>query len=208
MAVTLGLLYPWWWVPIDGPWAPPENPRYVQMYELLPILGATVALYGVQPRMDWIDLQSPRPLAGFTTAAAGVVIATFALLPLVVLWLWRVSDFYALFLPEGMGLTEEGRLPTYSFFIAFACNIIIVLGLACFTIALIGRALGPLSAIMWFALLLVIQGHLRWQGLASVAINRKPPEPSLLGAAIAAATLTLGLYTYHRSAAGTQAVTR
>lgn len=204
VTVTMSLLYLWWWVSIDGAWAPRDDPRYVQMHELLPILGGMVALYGVQPRLDWIDLQSPRPMSSFNTVAAGVVIVTFASLPLLAIWLWHFTDVYALFLPEGIGLTEKGVLPNFSYFIAFACNIITVLGLACLTTALVGRALGPLSAIVWFALLLLSQGHLGWHILPSVTIHHSLAEPSPISAAIATAALTLGLYAYHRSAAGTR----
>lgn len=203
---TLGLLYAWWWRAFDGPWAPPDDPRYVQLFELLPIVGSIVALYGVQPRLDWIELQSPRPTRTLNTVAAGAVVVAFALLPLLTIWLWHHSDLYTLFVPEMYTYLRQGEFGTYSLFGAFACNTIIVLGLACLTTAFVGRALGPLSAIVWFALLLVAQGHLGWHALASITVHGDLPEFSLLGASLAAIALATGLYAYHRSSAGIQSV--
>lgn len=207
-ATVLALLYLWWWVPFDGPWAPAENPRYVQMYELLPILGGTVAFYGIQPRLDWIDLQSPRPLSSFDTAAAAAVIITFAALPMLTISLWHLGWPPSAFLPEGAGLTTQGELPSYSFFGAFACNIVIILALAALTVSLVGRAIGPLSAIVWFLVLLVLQGHLRWQQLASITLSEQLPTLDTFKIISAVVVLGIGLAAYHKTAAGTRSLIR
>lgn len=204
-------LYLWWPVPFDGPWAPINDPRYVQMHELLPIIGGAVALYGIQPRLDWVDLQSPRPILPFGTFAAGLVIAVFTGLPLLVRWLWSVTDLYSVFLPDGNVLADPAQLAIlapYGYFAAFGCNVVVVLSLACLTTALAGRTFGPVSSILWFAVLLIGQGHFGWQVLASVTRDAVPLELSVGDAAIAAVALIVGLCAYHRSAAGTRAFPR
>jgi len=209
VVLTTAALYLWWWLPFDGPWAPINEPRYVQMHELLPIIGGATALFGIQPRLDWVELQSPRPLAALGTLAAGLIVALFAFLPLLVRWLWSVTDLYVAFMPAGSVFTDPRLLADLAppgYFVAFGCNIVAVLALACLTTALVGRTFGPVSSILWFAALLVAQGHLGWNVLASVSGEGVPLAPSESDVAIATGALVVCLFAYYRSAAGARSV--
>ena len=205
LLVTFVLLYMFWWQVADGPWSPPNEPRYAQMMEVAPIIGGIIALYGILPKFDWIDQQSPKPIRIYDTAAALIVIVVFALLTTLVRWLWSLSDFYTRFLPMDMVIKNPAMLDEavpYAAVFAFSANVAAVLGLACLTTALIGRTLGPTSGIVWFALLLIAQGHLKLQLL--VVPGYGIPTLETGDTFLVGAILAVSLIAYYLTAAGTR----
>lgn len=200
--ITIVALYFWWWPFFDGPWAPSNDPRIVQLHEVLPMLGGAVALAALQPRVHWIDAQSPRRIAVISTVSMAVVILGFAALPMFTRLLWSLGDWYLYSIPQDSILHETRALPTYPFFAAFALNIVAVLALTCGCVAALGRIAGPFTMFLWFGLLLVAQGQANWQGLAHSKFNSLTMEPTLPDVAIAATCLVLGLGVYSLSRGG------
>lgn len=200
-------LYAVWWPAFDGPWAPFNEPRYVQVAELVPILTGIIALYGVLPRMDWIDLQSPKRIRVYDTLAAVALVCGFGILPTFARWLWSLSDLYTNFVPPNLALADPSKLAEtapYSAFLATGANIVIVLCLACLITALLGRTLGPAGGVVAFALLLVAQGFLGLPFLAGRGVGLYTlTAPDVV---FVACTAAVSMAAYHWTAAGTRPI--
>lgn len=207
LTIAIVLLYFWLHVPFTGPWSPVNDPRTVQMYELIPMAAGAIALYGIQPRLAWIDVQSPRPLRSANTLAAGCIAAVAAASAPVVRILWEYIPLYKVALPEESVLREATDLndffPTLHI-LAFSVNTIFILGLTLVSIALLGLRWGPMSWIFWFVLLLTLQGYGHVDFMASVHDYSEPQAPSLLNCSAAVLSLSLGLLAYHCSLGGAQ----
>ncbi|MFT3889610.1 MAG: hypothetical protein QM713_15815 [Arachnia sp.] len=195
-AVGVALLYPFLYVSFTGPWAPFEAPRWVALLEVVSIGGGIAGLYGIVPGLAWVERQSPRAIWARDAAAAAAVIAAFAALPVVVRWLWALSDVYRWFLPADRQdwMTPEliAETLTYDTVAAWGLNIAAVLACACLTTRVVGPLLGPASAMLWFVGLLVAQGYGRWPILtrADEAVpTLTTPDAVLLIALIAAGAL-------------------
>ncbi|MBK7820739.1 MAG: hypothetical protein IPJ61_06595 [Tessaracoccus sp.] len=198
MAFALGVavLYPFLYVSFTGPWAPFEAPRWVTLLEVASIGGGTAGLYGIAPQLAWVERQSPRAIWARDAAAAAVVMAVFAALPLAVRWLWGLSDVYRWFLPpdrqDWMTPDLVASTFTYDTLAAWGLNIAAVLALACLTTRVVGPLLGPASAALWFVGLLVAQGYGRWPILTradEAAPTFTAPDAALLATLIAAGAL-------------------
>ena len=190
------VLYPFLYVAFTGPWAPYDANRWVMLLEVVPIAGGIAGLYGIVPRLAWVERQSPRAIRARDAAASAVVIAAFSALPIFVRWLWGLSAFHAVFLPPERRLWLVGEelavTAPFGWFAAFGLNIAAVLALACLTTRIIGPLLGPASAALWFVGLLVAQGYGRWPigtRADQVAPTFTAPDAALALALIAAGAL-------------------
>ena len=190
------VLYPFLYVAFTGPWAPYDANRWVMLLEVVPIAGGIAGLYGIVPRLAWVERQSPRAIRARDAAASAVVIAAFSALPIFVRWLWGLSDFHAVFLPPERRLWLVGEEVSVTapirWFAAFGLNIAAGPALACLTTRIIGPLLGPASAALWFVGLLVAQGYGRWPigtRADQVAPTFTAPDAALALALIAAGAL-------------------
>lgn len=205
LAVAFVVLYGYWWHSIEGPWAPIGQPRYVQLAELVPIVAGIVAFYGVLPRVDWIDCQSPRCLRAYDTLGAVTVLFGCAMLPVAVRWLWARSTFYTLFLGEFSRLNnpeELSEVAPYSVFIGYGGNILLMLSLTCLSIAILGRTLGPIGGIIAFIAFITAQGY----GVVTLFPGRGASHLTLTAtdAAVLGLVVPLCLAAYYATAAGTR----
>lgn len=141
---------------------PFDSPRYVQMAELVPIVTGTIAIYAISPSLDWIDLQSPRPIRLRNAIGAGLAILAFGCLPALARFLWGLSPIYSLFIPSDLSISNPSLLAEvapYASFLAVGAKVVFVLSFACLGVAFFGRVVGPLLCFVAFAILLIAQGH-------------------------------------------------
>ncbi|MGC3952909.1 MAG: hypothetical protein QM804_01420 [Propionicimonas sp.] len=187
-----------WWGVMTGPWSPYDDLYGPSLRGFAPFLGGAVALYGVLPRADWIDLQAVVSPQGRDTVAAAAVVVTFAAIPSLVRWLFTVSDFHTWFAPENVQLNSARA------FALTGLEVAAVLGATCGMVGLVGRRFGPIAGLVCYAGLITIQGY----RLAPALIPRlgDPHSPwSYLGALL---TVVLGLTAFRLSRSGTRPVIR
>lgn len=186
-------VYLWWWVAGIWPWSPWEDEYGIFVISAVPTLAGAIALYGVLPGMDWIDLQAVTHPHGRDTLAAGVIVVAFAGIPPLVSWLFEATDLYLRFVSE----TRLPPPPTGWFWI-WGLEVGAVLGASCAMVGLLGRLLGPLTALMSLSALLTIQG----ERLAPDLIPRVNEPHSALSLGGAALTVALGLAAFRVSRSG------
>ena len=66
------MLYPFLTVAFTGPWAPHDANRWVMLFEVVSIAGGIAGLYGIVPRLAWVERQSPRAIRARDAAASAV----------------------------------------------------------------------------------------------------------------------------------------
>ena len=193
------VLYPFLYVVFAGPWAPFEEPRYVQLFEVVPIICGIAGLYGITSRLAWVEGQSPRVMSWRALLAASGVVLGAALLPVFVRRLWGLSPFYLRFLPAGRDWLTPDLLDVelpFEVFLTFGLNIAACLGLACLTTRFVGPLLGPATAMVWFLGLLVAQGYGRLPILVrvdDVLPTASPGDLALTGLIVASGVIVWAL---------------
>ncbi|MDO4717778.1 MAG: hypothetical protein Q4B08_09465 [Propionibacteriaceae bacterium] len=127
------------------------------------------------------------------------------MLPIAVRWLWARSTFYTLFLGEYSRLNnpeELSEVAPYSVFIGYGGNILLMLSLTCLSIAILGRALGPIGGIIAFIAFITAQGY----GIVTLFPGRGASHLTLTAtdAAVLGSVVPLCLAAYYATAAGTR----
>lgn len=192
--IAVVVVYTRWWLGTAGPWAPPDDPYGPSLRSLAPFLGGTLALYGVLPGVDWVDLQAVTHPQRRDTIAVGVVIAAFAGIAPLVRHLYDLSDIQTLFIPEVI------EAAPFRDFLVSGLHTAAVLGATCAAVGIFGRVFGPIAGLACYLGMLTIQGY----RLAPALIPRLPdPHPPL---AIAGALLTVvvGLACFRLTRSGTR----
>jgi hypothetical protein len=200
---ALVAVYTRWWVSSDGPWAPFEDPHYISALQFVPILAGLVAFYGILPRMDWIDAQAITGPYRRDVTAAVMLIAAFAAISPLMRVLFDLNSFYTNFVPENFRVADPTRLDEdlpFFWFVESGIVVAAVLGCTCLMVSLIGRTLGPISGLLCYAAILVIQGY----RLAPALFPRIDQLTLPITAyATAALTIVLGLAAFRLSKSGT-----
>lgn len=159
--VCLALVYMWWWVGTDGPWAPFEDAYYARLWSFGPVIAGSVAIYGILPGLDWVDLQAVTHPHRRDAVAAGVLVAAFALIPPLARWLFGLGNFYANFIPSDR-LPDPNALDDIvpaSVFWLVAVEVATVLGATLLLTAAVGRLIGPLTGPVCHLALLTVMGY-------------------------------------------------
>lgn len=184
------------WPGMIGPWAP-ENDQYAaSLWTFVPFATGAMALWGILPRTDWIDLQAVTHPHRRDTIAATVVIAAFAGTQALVGWLYNLDDRFTWFVPEALVVFPV------EIYLLGALQTAALLGAVCGMVGLLGRTLGPIGGFACYVGLLTIQGY----RLAPALIPRLGDERSPASFAGALLTVVLGLTAFRLSRSGTRPV--
>ncbi|MEA5053611.1 MAG: hypothetical protein VB093_09240 [Propionicimonas sp.] len=194
----MALVYLRWWLGTAGPWAPPDDEYGPSLRSFAPFVGGLVAIYGVLPAMDWIDLQAVTHPQRRDTLAVGVVLVAFAGVAPLVRWFYEVSDLHRLFIPEVIQLA-----PARDFLVS-GLHTAAVLGASCAMVALLGRRLGPAAGLVCYLGMLTVQGYRLAPGL----IPRLGDPQSVVSVIAALLTALLGLVAFRLSRSGARPLIR
>lgn len=198
--LAVAVVYVWWWVRADWPWTPDDDRYSTVIVGIIPALTGALALYGVLPGQDWVDLQAVTHPQRRDTLAAGLIIVAFAALPPLVRWLFTLNTFYLRFVPGDIlsdPLALEGVAPLYLFWgLAFETGIVI--GATCLVTGVVGRLLGPLMGIVCYSSLLTIQGY----RMMPFAFPRLGDDRSELSLVTGTLVVAIGLMAFRVSRSG------
>lgn len=197
-ALTLLIVYPLGWSGMTSPLAPSDDGQAIAVWSFVPFFSGALALYGIVPRADWIDLQAVTHPHRRDTVAAAVLITAFAGVAPLVGWLWTWYRPHSWFMPDALDLFP------FEIFALGGLQTAAVLGATCAMVGLLGRTLGPIAGFACYLGLLTIQGY----RLSPALIPRLPDEHPPLSFAGAALTVTIGLAAFRLTRSGTQPVTR
>lgn len=171
------------WPGMLGPWAP-ENDQYAaSLWTFVPFVAGAMALWGILPRADWIDLQAVTHPHRRDAIAAAVVMAAFAGIQALTGWLYNLDDRFSWFMPEALVVFPV------EIYLLGALQTATLLGATCGMIGLFGRTLGPIAGFACYAGLLIIQGYRLAPWLIPRLADERTPA-SYLGAVL---TVALGL---------------
>lgn len=194
--LALMVVYVRWWGIMTGPWSPYDDLYGPSPRGFVPFLGGAVALYGILPRADWIDLQAVARPQRRDTIVAALVVGAFGAIPPLVRWLITLSNFYTWFKPENI------QLNSVSAFALTGLEVAAVLGATCGMVGLVGRRFGPIAGLVCYAGLITIQGY----RLAPVLIPRLGDPHSSWSYLGVLLTVVLGLTAFRLSRSGTRPV--
>ncbi|MGC3952910.1 MAG: hypothetical protein QM804_01425 [Propionicimonas sp.] len=182
------------WPGMLGPWAPSNDEYAASLWTFVPFATGAMALWGILPRADWIDLQAVTHPHRRDTMAAAVVIAAFAGIQALVGWLYNLDDRLTWFIPEALIVFPV------EIYLLGALQTAALLGASCGMVGLLGRTLGPIAGFACYLGLLLIQGY----RLAPALIPRLGDDHSPWSYTGAALTVVLGLAAFRLTRSGTQ----
>lgn len=189
--------YAWWWMRADWPWTPFDDKYSTVIAGIVPTLSGAIALYGILPGLDWVDLQAVTRPQLRDTAAATLIVVAFAALPPLIRWLLTLDAFYLRFVPENI-LAEPESPQWVAQFWGLGLETGFVIGATCLMTGLLGRLLGPLMGIVCYSGLLTIQGY----RLMPLTFPRLGDVRSGLSLVAAALVVVLGLAAFRLSRSG------
>ena len=192
--LALVVVYVRWWGIMTGPWSPHDDLYGPSPRGFAPFLGGAVALYGILPRADWIDLQAVARPQRRDAVAAALVVGAFGAIPSLVRWLFTLSDFYTWFKPENI------QLNSVCAFALTGLEVAVVLGATCGMVGLFGRRFGPMAGLVCYFGLITIKGY----RLAPTLIPRLGDDHSAVSYVGALLTTILGLAAFRLTRSGTQ----
>lgn len=192
--LALVVVYTRWWNVMEGPWSPSDDIYGPSLRSFAPFLGGAIALYGILPAADWIDLQAVTRPHLRDALAAGAVVGAFAGIPPLVRWLYDLNDLYILFVPEAI------QVNSFRAFLLSGIEVAAVLGATCAMLGLSGRLFGPMMGLVCYAGLITIQGY----RLAPALIPRLSDPHSALSVTGAFLTVAFGLAVFRLTRSGTQ----
>jgi hypothetical protein len=153
-------VYTLWCYKVFGFWAPYYDDYGISALEIAPIVAGLIAIYGILPRMDWIDAQAISHPQRHDSIAAVTLVCSFALIPPLARWLFSLSDFYVNFIPVKYRYPGQDWLQAipYNVIWVYAAFIVGVLGLGILMAGLAGRTVGPILGLLSYAAILYISG--------------------------------------------------
>ncbi|MCW5952315.1 MAG: hypothetical protein KIT69_08665 [Propionibacteriaceae bacterium] len=194
-------VYVWWWRAVDWPWASFGDSYSINVVGVVPALAGAMAIYGVLPGADWIDLQAVTHPQRRDTIAAGLLVVAFSAIPPLVRWLFTLSDFYLNFVSEGAlagwMATPDAPVP-FHYFWDFGLGVGITLGATLLLVGVVGRPLGPLTGVLCYSGLLTLQS---WR-LAPGLIPRLDEPRTALSLTTGLLTVVIGLTVFRLSRSG------
>jgi hypothetical protein len=182
------------WPGMTGPWAPANDEYAASLWTFVPFAAGAMALWGILPQADWIDLQAVTYPHRRDSMAAGVVIVAFAGIQALVGWLYHLDDRLTWFLPEALEVFPV------EIYLLGALQTAALLGATCGMVGLLGRTLGPIAGFACYLGLLIIQGY----RLAPALIPRLGDEHSAVSYLGATLTVIIGLTVFRLSRSGTR----
>lgn len=198
-----GSVYLWWWGVADWPWAPWGDSYSINAVGAVPALAGAMAIYGVLPGADWIDLQAVTRPQLRDTIAAGLLVVAFAAIPPLTRWLFTLGDFYLTFLPKdrlfSWGASPDELVPSHYFWY-FGFGVGMTLGATLLLVGTFGRLFGPLTGILCYSLLLTVQS---WR-LAPSLFPRGDEPQTTLSLTTGLLTVVVGLIVFRLSRSGTR----
>ena len=209
-AAALIIVYTQWWQWLDGPWAPHDDSYYVTLLEVGPVLAGLVSIWGILPRMDWIDAQAVTHPQRRDLVAMVALIGAFALISPLARWLFALSPFYTTFVPPAFTVADPAQLDDalpYGVIWQYVPHIAGVLGLAVLLTGILGRVFGPILGFLGYVGVLFIQGHRLAPMLIPRMLNRTAPDvwvTPTTGAIIPVAVIAIGLTIFRLSNSGTR----
>lgn len=199
--LTFLSVYLWWWQGAQWPWAPFEDQYGIYVVGTAPAVGGAMAIYGLLPGVDWIDLQAVTHPQRRDVIAAGLLVIGFAAIPPLVRWLFTLSTWYLRFVPEPFQpanpASPDAPAP-FHFFWDYGFGVATSLGATLALTGAIGRLLGPLTGILCYAGLLTIQSRRLAPGLIP-RLDAPQTALSLTGGLL---TVALGLAAFRLSRSG------
>lgn len=193
-AAALLIVYFRGWPGMLGPWAPENDEYAASLWTFVPFATGAMALWGILPRADWIDLQAVTHPHRRDAIAAAVVIAAFAGIQALTGWLYNLDDRFSWFMPEALVVFPV------EIYLLGALQTAALLAATCGMVGLLGRTLGPIAGFACYLGLLIIQGY----RLAPALIPRLGDDHSPLSYAGAALTVILGLAAFRFTRSGAQ----
>lgn len=196
-------VYVWWWRAADWPWAPFSDSYSINVVGVVPALAGAMAIYGVLPGADWIDLQAVTHPQRRDTVAAGLLVVAFSAIPPLVRWLFTLGDFYLNFVSEDALWGWEAspvELVPFHYFWDFGFGVGMTLGATLLLVGAFGRLFGPLTGILCYSLLLTVQS---WR-LAPSLFPRGDEPQTALSLTTGLLTMLLGLTVFRLSRSGTR----
>lgn len=199
---AVGSVYLWWWGRADWPWVPWGDPYSINAVGAIPALAGAMAIYGVLPGADWIDLQAVTRPQLRDTITTGLLVVAFAAIPPLARWLFTLGDLYLTFLPEDRVFSWQVGADVLPFphFWAFGLGVGTALGATLLLVGVFGRLLGPLTGILCYSALLTIQS---WR-FAPTLIPRVYEPHTALSLSAGLLTVVLGLVGFRLSRSGTR----
>jgi hypothetical protein len=205
--VALVLVYTQWWQYMGVP-SPHADEYLITLLEIAPVMAGLVAIYGILPRMDWIDAQAVTHPQRRDLTAAAVLVGAFALIPPLVRWLFSLHPFYTVFvLPESSAADPAnlGRALPYSIIWPYVVFIAGVLGFALLATGFLGRTCGPILGLLGYFAVLCVQGYRLAPALIPRVLDRTETGEFVMpptGAIVPIATLIVGLAVFRLSESG------
>lgn len=195
--------YLWWHQGAGWPFAPFEDQYGIYVIGAAPAFAGAMAIYGLLPGLDWVDLQAVTRPQRRDTIAAGLLVVAFAAIPPLVRWLFTLSTFYLRFMPESRQpanpASPDAPVP-FHYFWHFGLGVGITLGATVLLVGVAGRFLGPLTGILCYAVLLTIQARRLAPGL----FPRLDESETALSVTLALLTVAIGLTVFRLSRSGTR----
>jgi len=211
---ALGVVYTQWWQGLDGSWAPHDDSYFVTVMEIAPVLAGLIGIWGILPRMDWVDAQATTHPQRRDTIAATILAAAFALIPPLTRWLFTLNAAYTAFIPPDYTIADPAQLadalPTAVVW-QLVPHIAGVLGLAILLTSILGRTFGPIAGLAGYIGILFIQGYRLAPALLPRMFDRTAPDAWVTpatGTILPSAILIAALAAFRLTHSGTTHPTR